>query len=210
MWLLIHAGIKMNSCKSKGSLDVSWPAIACYKACSPAVITVAIILVVYLQVKLLYIIWKSGTRWVNQRVPDLSVYVIHGRAPGCQPYNGCPGVCPITRYPLQWRHNERDGVSSHQPHDCLLNRLFKAQIKENIKAPRHWPLRGEFTGDRWIPRTKGQQRGKCFHLMTSSCHVQVNSDPLQFNFSKSDPNGRRFSDNIFKFIYLKEDFCFWI
>ena len=27
----------------------------------------------------------------------------------------------------------------------------------------------EFTGDRWIPRTKGQWRGKCFHLMTSSC-----------------------------------------
>ena len=27
---------------------------------------------------------------------------------------------------------------------------------ENIKAPRHWPLCGEFTGDRWIPRTNGQ------------------------------------------------------
>ena len=25
--------------------------------------------------------------------------------------------------------------------------------------------------DRWIPRTKGQLRGKCFHLMTSSCHA---------------------------------------
>ena len=25
--------------------------------------------------------------------------------------------------------------------------------------------------DRWIPRTKGQLRGKCFHLMTSSCHL---------------------------------------
>ena len=25
--------------------------------------------------------------------------------------------------------------------------------------------------DRWIPRKKGQLRGKCFHLMTSSCHV---------------------------------------
>ena len=24
--------------------------------------------------------------------------------------------------------------------------------------------------DRWFPRTKGQLRGKCFHLMTSSCH----------------------------------------
>ena len=27
---------------------------------------------------------------------------------------------------------------------------------QNIKAPRHWPLCGEFTDDRWIPRTKGQ------------------------------------------------------
>ena len=44
---------------------------------------------------------------------------------------------------LQWRHNGRDGVSNHQPHDCLLSRLFKAQIKENTKVPRHWPLWGE-------------------------------------------------------------------
>ena len=29
--------------------------------------------------------------------------------------------------------------------------------------------------DRWIPRTKGQLRGKCFHLMTSSCN-QLNAD----------------------------------
>ena len=48
-------------------------------------------------------------------------------------------------------------------------RFVQVQIKENIKAPRHWPLCGEFTADRWIPRTKGQLRGKCFHLMTSSC-----------------------------------------
>ena len=43
--------------------------------------------------------------------------------------------CP--KLSLQWRHNERDGVSNHQPRDCLLNRLFKAQIKESIKDPRH-------------------------------------------------------------------------
>ena len=60
----------------------------------------------------------------------------------------------IRIYRLQWRHNERDGVSNHQPHHCLLRRLFKAQLKENIKAPRHWTLWGEFTDDRWIPRTK--------------------------------------------------------
>ena len=33
----------------------------------------------------------------------------------------------------------------------------------------HWPLCVEFTGDLWNPCTKGQSRGKCFHLMTSSC-----------------------------------------
>ena len=34
--------------------------------------------------------------------------------------------------------------------------VIQTQIKENIKAPRHRPLRGEFTGDRWIPRINGQ------------------------------------------------------
>ena len=34
--------------------------------------------------------------------------------------------------------------------------FIQAQIEENIKAPCHWPLWGEFTGDRWIPRTRGQ------------------------------------------------------
>ena len=39
---------------------------------------------------------------------------------------------------------------------------------DNIEAPHRWPLCGQFT-DHWrIPRTKGQWRGKCFHLMTSS------------------------------------------
>ena len=39
----------------------------------------------------------------------------------------------------------------------IVYQLFaQAQIKENIKVSRHWPLRREFTGDRWIPRTKGQ------------------------------------------------------
>ena len=31
------------------------------------------------------------------------------------------------------------------------------RVEENIKAPRHWPLWGEFTVDQWI--TKGQWRG---------------------------------------------------
>ena len=49
--------------------------------------------------------------------------------------------------------------------------FIQAQMKENIKAPRNWPLWGKFTGDRWISRTKGQLRGKCSHSMTSSCYT---------------------------------------
>ena len=34
---------------------------------------------------------------------------------------------------LQWRHNGRDSVSNHQPHDCLLNRLFRRWSKKTSK-----------------------------------------------------------------------------
>ena len=40
------------------------------------------------------------------------------------------GYSPRT---LQWRHNERDSVSNHQPHDCLLNRLFRRWSKKTSK-----------------------------------------------------------------------------
>ena len=34
---------------------------------------------------------------------------------------------------LPWRHNGRDGVSNHQPHDCLLNRLCGRRSKKTSK-----------------------------------------------------------------------------
>ena len=34
---------------------------------------------------------------------------------------------------LQWRHNERDGLSNHQPHDYLLNRLFRRRSEKTSK-----------------------------------------------------------------------------
>ena len=36
-------------------------------------------------------------------------------------------------FSLQWRHNRRDRVSNHQPHDCLLNRLFRHRSKKTSK-----------------------------------------------------------------------------
>ena len=54
-------------------------------------------------------------------------------------------------YTLQWRHNERCGVSIHRRFDGLLNRLFGPRLK---KAPKlrvaglcdeNSPVTGEFT-----------------------------------------------------------------
>ena len=51
---------------------------------------------------------------------------------------------------LQWRHNELDGVSNHQLHDCLLNRLFRRRSKKTSKlrvtglCAGNSPVTGEF------------------------------------------------------------------
>ena len=55
---------------------------------------------------------------------------------------------------LQWRHNKRDGVSNHQPHDCLLNRLFRHRSKKTTKlritglCEGNSPVTGEFPAQR--------------------------------------------------------------
>ena len=45
---------------------------------------------------------------------------------------GTPAPSILTD-PLQWRHNGHDSVSNHQPHDCLLNRLFRRRSKKTSK-----------------------------------------------------------------------------
>ena len=55
---------------------------------------------------------------------------------------------------LQWRHNGHDSVSNHQPHDCLLNRLFRCGSKKTSKlcvtgiCAGNSPVTGEFPAQR--------------------------------------------------------------
>ena len=60
--------------------------------------------------------------------------------------------------PLQWRHNEHDGVLNHRRLHLFAELLVQVQIKEHIKAPRHLPLCGEFTGDRRWPVSSPYKR----------------------------------------------------
>ena len=57
---------------------------------------------------------------------------------------------------LQWRQNERDGVSNHQPHDCLLNRLFSLSDQRKHQSFASLVFVWGIHRDRCIPRTKGQ------------------------------------------------------
>ena len=55
---------------------------------------------------------------------------------------------------LQLRHNERDGVSNHQPHECLVNRLFRRRSAKHrssaslafVRGIHRWPVNSPHKG----------------------------------------------------------------
>ena len=57
---------------------------------------------------------------------------------------------------LQWRHQWARWHLKSPASRVFAQPFIQAQIKENIEAPRHWTLWGQFTDDRWIPRTRSQ------------------------------------------------------
>ena len=86
-------------------------------------------------------------------------------------------LCYFLLITLQWRHNDHDSVSIHQPHGCLLNRLFRRRSKKTSKFhddvikwkkfPRYWPfVRGIHRSPVNSPH-KGQWRGAL--MFTLSC-----------------------------------------
>ena len=66
----------------------------------------------------------------------------------------CVERMPNVRLSLHWRHNDRSGVSNHQPHGCLLNRLFRHRSKKTSKlrvtglCAGNSPVTGEFPAQR--------------------------------------------------------------
>ena len=79
---------------------------------------------------------------------------------------------------LQWRHKGRDGVSTHQPHNCLLNRLFMRRSKKTSKlrstglCEGNSPVTGEFPAQRASNSKKisfwwRHHGGASFHITVS-------------------------------------------
>ena len=136
---------------------------------------------------------------------------------------------------LLWRHNGRDGVSNHQPHDSLLDRSCRCRSKKTSKlrvtglCAWNSPVTGEFPAQMVSNAEKG------LHLMTSSWvshRVKVNKNSVKIwkvslrkihsrmSSAGSPPScstarwvstpsvqhGRHFADNISTFIF-SENYC---
>ena len=98
---------------------------------------------------------------------------------------------------LQWRHNGHDSVSNHQPHDCLLNHLFRRRSKKKhqssaslafvwgihrgpVNSSHKWPVtRKMFPFDDAIMLDKG------IAMVARIPHLNYNTDytanPLEWN-----------------------------
>ena len=96
--------------------------------------------------------------FIHENASIVAIFVIQdmiltqiGTREQCVFYIMTPGYLPhSSRDGLHWRHNGRDGVSNHQPHHCLLNRLFRRKSKKAWKLPvtglcaGNSPVTGEF------------------------------------------------------------------
>ena len=89
---------------------------------------------------------------------------------------------------LQWRHNGRDSVSNHQPHDCLLNRLFRRRSKKTSKLRVTGLCAGNSPGTGEFPANMASHVDFFFHLMTSSWCQRTGSTRLQWKFIRKADN----------------------
>ena len=107
---------------------------------------------------------------------------------------------------LWWRHNGRDSVSNHQPHDCLLNRLFRRGSKKTSKlrvtglcagnSPHKWPVTWKmFLFDDVIMKTSNS----LYRAVTSALAMKLLSGECQRTplkkFSIGSDNALMPSDN---------------
>ena len=90
--------------------------------------------------------------------------------------------CWRSHVPLHWRHNDHDGVSNHQPHGCLLNRLFRRRSKKTSKLRVTGLCEGNSPGPVNSPH-KGPVTRKMFPFddvimlhQSEECHVIVLSN----------------------------------
>ena len=118
---------------------------------------------------------------------------------------------------LHWRHNEHDGVSNHQHHNCLLNRLFKSRSKKTSKlhvtglCEGNSPETGEFPTQRPVTRKMFPFDDVIMSWTKDGLvcwHIIYVTRPGWVNTLRPTQNCHRFADDIFKCIFFNENIWF--
>ena len=68
--------------------------------------------------------------WDHSTNSDIEIEIFRGKYANTM---AAYALAPCDSMALRWRHNGYDSVSNHQPHDCLLNRLFRRRLKKTSK-----------------------------------------------------------------------------
>ena len=137
---------------------------------------------------------------------------------------------------LRWRHNERGSVSNHQPHDCLLNGLFGRRSKKTWKLRVIGLCAGNSPGTDEFPAQMASNaenvaiwwRHHDSHYLDQRWSVlkmaiKINGSyfwpwatvpygfmwPQLVNTLRPWQNGRNFTDDNFKRIFLNENIWIW-
>ena len=82
----------------------------------------------------------------------------------------------VIMHSLQLRHNERHGVSNHQPHDCLLNRISRRLSKKASKLR----VTGLYEGNSPVTGEFPTQRASNVSNVSIWWRHHVNADILPF------------------------------
>ena len=77
----------------------------------------------------------KGAIGINSRLSSYSLRLIYSLFLHSLALSRCGNKSKrlTAQHTLQWRLNGRDGDSNLQPHDCLLNRLFRLRSKKTSK-----------------------------------------------------------------------------
>ena len=95
-------------------------------------------------------------------------------------------ICQMFK-PLQWRHNGRDGVSNHQPHHWLLNRLFRRRSQKNessaslafVRGIHRWPVNSPH---KWpVTRKMFPFDDVIMHIVQASCVTLTTPGTFTYN-----------------------------
>ena len=86
------------------------------------------------------LMYMNELQWDNfgKNVESLAYFLVYCRCNThiiivCVAYFNSLRRISVDEWSLPWRHNGHDSVSNHQPHGCLLNRLFRRRSKKTSK-----------------------------------------------------------------------------